>query len=114
MRGRPSWTFLRLGGACTGKYGRVSTCEGLREEQRETQALTNQSCQDERTYCVSRVDVGGDVMRSLLFLLLVFLSLLANITGYDRRDDLRSDAEMSWPLDTAGKHLKDDIQKLSK
>ena len=52
-------------------------------------------------------------MRSLLFLLLVFLSILANVTGYDMHDDLRNNAEMSWPLDTAGKPLKDDIQKLS-
>jgi hypothetical protein len=53
-------------------------------------------------------------MRSLLFLLLTFLSMLANVTGYDIRYDPRNDAEMSWYLATAGKHMEDDIQKLSK
>ena len=53
-------------------------------------------------------------MRSLLFLLLTFLSMLANVTGYDIRYDPRNDAEMSWYLDTAGKHMADDIQKWSK
>ncbi len=53
-------------------------------------------------------------MRSLLFFLLAFLSMLANVTGYDIRYDPRNDAEMSWHLDTAGKHMADDIQKLSK
>jgi hypothetical protein len=53
-------------------------------------------------------------MRSLLFLLLVFFSTLAHVTGHDIRDDPRNDAEMSWHLDTAGKHMEDDIQKLSK
>ncbi len=41
-------------------------------------------------------------------------SMLANVTGYDMRYDPRNDAEMSWHLDTAGKHMADDIQKLSK
>ena len=53
-------------------------------------------------------------MRSLLFLFLTFLSMLANVTGYDIRYDPRNDAEMSWYLDTAGKHMEDDIQKWSK
>jgi hypothetical protein len=53
-------------------------------------------------------------MRSLLFLLLAFLSMLANVTEYDIRYDPRNDAEMSWHLDTTGKHMEDDIQKLSK
>ena len=53
-------------------------------------------------------------MRSLLFLLLTFLSMLANVTGYDIRYDPGNDAAMSWYLDTAGKHMADDIQKLSK
>jgi hypothetical protein len=53
-------------------------------------------------------------MRSLLFLLLTFLSMLANGPGYDIRYDPGNDAEMSWRLDTAWKHMEDDIQKLSK
>jgi|RhiMethySRZTD1v2_1073278.scaffolds.fasta_scaffold24592_8 hypothetical protein len=53
-------------------------------------------------------------MRSLLFLLLTFLSMLANVTGYDIRYDPRNDAELSWHLETAEKHMEDDIQKLSK
>ena len=53
-------------------------------------------------------------MRSLLFLLLTFVSMLANVTGYDIRYDPRNDAETSWHLDTAEKHMEDDIQKLSK
>ena len=53
-------------------------------------------------------------MRSLLFLLLTFFSMLANVTGYDIRYDPGNDAEMSWYLGTAGKHMEDDIQKLSK
>jgi hypothetical protein len=53
-------------------------------------------------------------MCSLLFLLLAFLSMLANVMRYDIRSDPRNDAEMSWHLDTAGKHMEDDIQKLSK
>ncbi len=53
-------------------------------------------------------------MRSLLFLLLAFLSMLTNVTGYDIRYDPRNDAEMFWYLDSAGKHMEDDIQKLSK
>jgi hypothetical protein len=40
--------------------------------------------------------------------------MLANVPGYDIRYDLGNDAEMSWYLDTAGKHREDDIQKLSK
>ena len=31
--------------------------------------------------------------------------MLANVTGYDMRYDPRNDAEMSWYLDTAGKHI---------
>jgi hypothetical protein len=65
-----------------------------------------------RTACGA--SVGRDVMRSLLFLLLAFLSMLANVTGQDIRYDPRNDAEMSWHLDTAGKHMEDDIQQLSK
>jgi hypothetical protein len=53
-------------------------------------------------------------MRSLLFLLLTFLSMLANVTEYDIRYDPRNDAEMSWHLEIAGKPMEDDIQKLSK
>ena len=53
-------------------------------------------------------------MRSLLFLLLAFLSMLANVTGYNIRYDPKNDAEMSWHLDTAEKHMEDDIRKLSK
>ena len=63
---------------------------------------------------MSRGGTGGDVMRSLLFLLLTFLSMLANVTGYDIRYDPRNDAELSWHLETAEKHMEDDIQKLSK
>jgi hypothetical protein len=53
-------------------------------------------------------------MRSLLFLLLVIFSMLANVTGYDIRYNPGNDVEMSWHLDTAEKHMEDDIQKLSK
>ena len=40
--------------------------------------------------------------------------MLADVPGYDIRYDPRNDAEMSWYLDTTGKHMEDDIQKLSK
>ena len=53
-------------------------------------------------------------MRSLLFLLLTSLSMLANVTGYDIRYDPRNDADMFWHSETAGKHMEDDIQKWSK
>jgi hypothetical protein len=54
------------------------------------------------------------MLRSLLFLLVAFVSMLANVTGYNIRYDPRNDAEMSWHPDTAGKHMEDGIQKLSK
>jgi len=53
-------------------------------------------------------------MRSLLFLLLVFLSTLANINGYDMRRDPGSDIELYWQRDTSDQRMEDDIQRLAK
>jgi hypothetical protein len=54
------------------------------------------------------------MLPSLLFLLLVLFSTLANVNGYDMRRDPTSDVEMSWYRATAGTSMEDAIRKLAK
>ncbi len=54
------------------------------------------------------------MLPSLLFLLVVFLSTLANIHGDAMRYAPGSDVELSWQRDTSSKTMEDDIQKLAK
>ena len=54
------------------------------------------------------------MLSSLLFLLVVVFSTLANVRGDTLRGDLGSDVELSWYRETTGKSLEDAIQKLAK
>jgi hypothetical protein len=54
------------------------------------------------------------MLPSLLFLLVVVFSTLANVRGGTLRGDLGSDVELSWYRETTGKSLEDAIQKLAK
>jgi len=54
------------------------------------------------------------MMRSLFFLLLVLFSALANVHGDAMCHDPGSDVERYWHLDTSGKSMEDDLQKLTK
>ena len=53
-------------------------------------------------------------MRSLLFLLLVLFSTLANVYDDERCHDPGSDVEKYWHIETSGKSMEDDVQKFSK
>jgi hypothetical protein len=53
------------------------------------------------------------MMRSLLFLLLVLFSTLANVYGDERRHDPGNDVENAWHSETSGKSMEDDVQKFS-
>ncbi len=50
-------------------------------------------------------------MRSLLLLLVVLFSTLANLNGYDMRRDPGSDVEISWHRETTGHSMEDVIKK---
>ena len=63
---------------------------------------------------VCRVGKGRGMVRSLLFLLVMVFSMLANIHGDAMRYVPGSDGELSWQRDTSSKTMEDDIQKLAK
>ena len=54
------------------------------------------------------------MVRSLLFLLVMVFSMLANIHGDAMRYVPGSDGELSWQRDTSSKTMEDDIQKFAK
>lgn len=54
------------------------------------------------------------MLPSLLFLLVLVVSLLGNIRGDAMRSDSTSDVELSWYRDTTGKSMEDVIKKLAK
>ena len=74
----------------------------------------------------SRTDHAGDscnvcyvgeargMLPSLLFLLLVLFSTLANLNSYDTHCDPGSDVELSWNRAAAGQSTEDVIKKLAK
>jgi hypothetical protein len=62
-------------------------------------------------YCIGE---ARGMLPSLLFLLVLVVSLLGNIRGDAMRSDYTSDVELSWYRDTTGKSMEDVIKKLAK
>lgn len=110
-----AWTFSCVFASSSGQEGRAWTREALRGGWRRGTHPDRSELKNESETCyVCRVGVGRGMMRSLLFLLLVLLSTLANVGGDDRCHDPGSDGESYWHRETSGKNIEDDIQKFSK